>query len=175
MHIRFFFSPAWLLAGTLFITGCSPKFDWREVRGSDAPFTVLLPAKPATHTRPVNIGGTTVSMTMTAAEVDGVTFAVGTASLPNAAAAIAALPAMREALVRNINGKILRETGNAGAPLLGVEARGAHPQGNPQKTLVLHGQFVARDARVYQALVLGPEKQLSREAVDTFYESFKTH
>jgi hypothetical protein len=54
----------------------------------------MFPAKPASFTRTVDLDGMQVSMTMTAAEVDGATFAVGTAEAPDEAQARAALPAM---------------------------------------------------------------------------------
>ena len=80
-----------LMATLVALSACTPRFDWRSVRGTDAPYTILLPAKPSTHTRSVNLGGIQASMTMTAAEVDDVTFAVGSAELPDAAQAQAAL------------------------------------------------------------------------------------
>ena len=67
-----------LLAGAL-LAGCNPTYNWREVASQDGRFTALFPAKPTTFTRPVDVDGMRVQMTMTAAEVDGATFAVGTA------------------------------------------------------------------------------------------------
>lgn len=59
------------------LAGCTPGHDWREVRNSDAAFVVLMPAKPSTLTRQIDLDGVKVSMTMTAAEIDTVTYAVG--------------------------------------------------------------------------------------------------
>ena len=151
------------------LAACSPKFDWREVRGSAAPFVVLLPAKPASHTRTVNLDGIEVPMTMTAADVDGTTFAVGTAELPDAARAQQALVAMKTALVRNIGGTVYKETSSAPGTVpatLEVEAAGAESR-------ILLARFLANDKRVYQVIVVGKENTLSREAADTFFTSFK--
>lgn len=151
------------------LTACSPKFDWREVHGSSAPFVVLLPAKPASHTRTVNLDGLDVSMTMTAADVDGVTFAVGTAELADAATAQKALVAMKTALVRNIGGTVRTEKTSApGAnpATIDVEAAGVESR-------VLLARFVARDKHIYQVVVVGKEGALSREAADMFFTSFK--
>ena len=46
---------------------CSPKYDWRDFRSSEAPYAVLFPGKPATHTRNINLGGANVNMQMAAA------------------------------------------------------------------------------------------------------------
>lgn len=166
-----------LFAAILVLAACSPKFDWRTVRGNPVPFEVLLPAKPASITRPVDLGAARVDMTMTAAEVDGVSFAVGAAILPDAAGSGAALAAMKNGLVRNINGSIRRESGDvrqagkADAAPLEVEAVGRRaPNG---EELLLLARFFARDARVYQVLVLGPSNKVARTEAETFFSSFK--
>ena len=151
------------------LAACSPKFDWREVRGSATPFVVLLPAKPASLTRTVNLDGIEVSMTMTAADVDGATFAVGTAELPDEAKAQQALAAMKTALLRNIGGKVRKETASAPGAVpatIDIEAAGAESR-------VLFGRFVAKGRHIYQVIAVGKESALPREAVDTFLTSFK--
>ncbi|HYD78974.1 MAG TPA: hypothetical protein VEC06_04135 [Paucimonas sp.] len=154
----------------LCLAACTPRFDWREVRGTEAPYTVLMPAKPASHARPINLGGTQVVMTMTAAEVDGALFAVGTAVMPDAAAAGNALAAMKTALINNIGGTLKSEkaVAAAGTATLELEAVG----GGPQPRL-LFARLAASGTRVYQVVALGPEKALPREAVDTFLTSFQ--
>ena len=147
------------------LAACSPKFDLREVRGTSAPFVVLLPAKPATHTRPVNLDGISVDMTMTAADAGGVTFAVGTAELPDAAQAQHALAAMKTALVRNIGGTVRKETTPAPGTLE-VEAAGTDSR-------LLLARFIARDKRIYQVIAVGKESALPPEAAETFFTSFK--
>lgn len=167
-YFRFF-----LPAAAFLLAACSPEFNWRQVHGKPIAFEVLLPAKPATLTRPISLGEVRTDMTMTAAEVDGVTFAVGAARLDDAQAATAALPAMKAALVGNINGSIVRESGTAapGSEPLEVEARGKRAAGGPE--LLLLARFVAVDARIYQILVLGPADKLRRSEADTFLSSFK--
>ncbi|HJV83291.1 hypothetical protein [Noviherbaspirillum sp.] len=163
------FFKAACVACALLLAACSPKLDWREVRGSGAPFVVLLPAKPASYTRTVNLDGLQVSMTMTAAEVDKVVFAVGTAELPDVALTPKALNAMKTALVRNIGGTIKQEkvsqAGTAPATI-DIEASGTESR-------LLLARFLAKDKRVYQLVMLGKEGTLSREAADTFFGSFK--
>jgi hypothetical protein len=156
---------------------CSPTYNWREVTGADAAYVALFPAKPATHSRPINLDGIQVTMTMTAAEVDGVTFAIGSAQLPDPATVQPALNAMKTAMVRNIGGTIRREKSSASTaspiPSTEIEALGtpaAKPGGQP---MLLMARFVARNQRVYQVVVLGREQAVSREAAETFFASFK--
>jgi hypothetical protein len=159
------------------LLGCSPRYDWRDVRGADAPYTVLMPARPATHSRAVNIGGTQVMMTMTATEVDGVMFAVGTAEFPDPQQAIKALHAMKAALVSNIGGTLVHEklspTVNPFGLVIEFEATGNAAPGGGSGSRLLFGHLVASQHRVYQAIVLGGEKSLARDTVDTFLSSFK--
>jgi hypothetical protein len=157
-------------AAALVMLGCTPRYDWREVRGTDDSYSILLPAKPAALTRTINLDGVRVAMTMTAAEVDGVTFAVGSAQLPDAPAAQAALDKMKVALVKNINGGIKHEkrpTPGERMPTIELEARGDR-NGRP---LLLLARFVAKDRRAYQVVVAGPEKAVVREAAETFLTS----
>jgi hypothetical protein len=159
------------------LLACTPKFDWREVRGGDAPYSVMLPAKPMSQTRPIHLGDTQVVMTMTAAEAGDVTFAVGTAELLDAPAALSALTAMKTALVRNIGGTIRHEkalpAGTASA-MIEIDASGPPSDATDGQPRVLFARFVAQGRRVYQLVVTGRERAVSQEAVDTFFTSFKS-
>lgn len=163
-----------LLAGLLaagLTTACSPKFDWRDYRSPDAPYAVLFPGKPATQTREINLDGQQVKMNMAAAEIDGTTFAVGSAELPDAAKAQAAVLAMRTAMVKNLGATVTKEkaVGAKQQNAIEIEAKGSR---NGEAMLLL-GHFIAKDKRVYQVIVIGREKHMQQEAVDTFMTSFK--
>jgi hypothetical protein len=149
------------------ISACSPRFDWRDYRSSEAPYSVLFPGKPATHTRTVDLDGRAAAMTMTAAEVEGTIFAVGSATLADASQARHAIGAMRTAMVRNIGGSISKEAEREGG--LEVEAHGA----NNGRAMQLHGRFVAHGNLAYQVIVMGPETAVDAENIDTFIRSFK--
>lgn len=154
------------------LLACSPKFDWREVRSPAGPYLVVLPAKPATHAREINLDGLTVTMTMTGAEVDGATFAVGSVKLPQPTQATHALNAMKTALVRNINGTVTAEkTSNAGAGAAMIELEASGPLQQGRRLLL--ARFIAHGQHAYQLLVVGDERNVSREAADTFFTSFQ--
>lgn len=161
------------------LAACSPKFNWRDYNSPEAPFQVMFPDKPAVHTRSVDLDGMKVNMTMTAAEIDGTVFAVGTAEAPDAAKAEAALAAMKTALVNNIGATVKSEKTAKSASMAGANAtQGATididatgvKNGTPMR---LVGHFESRNKRFYQVIVLGKEKDLSKENVEQFMSSFK--
>lgn len=162
------------IAGALLLAACSPKFDWREVRGANAPFAVMLPAKPASHTRDIDLDGIKVAMTMTATEVDGVTFAVGSVELPDAPQAQKAALAMRTALTRNIGGTARHQktTLLGNIPVFEIEAIGPPAAGTNRPRLLL-ARFLAHGNRAYQLVVVGDEDAVARDTADVFFSSFK--
>jgi len=155
----------------LVLSACDPHYNWRDYRSKDAPYSVLLPGKPATHTRDVRLGELPVRMTMTAAEVDDVVFAVGSAELTDAAQVPAALLAMQTALARNIGATITSQAtvADGAQTTVSIEAKGMR-NGEPA---LLIGRFIARERRVYQVVVMGAERHIAREQVATFLDSFK--
>jgi hypothetical protein len=155
-----------LFLAALLLSGCNPTYNWRDYSSTDAPYRIMFPAKPATHTRAIDLNGMQVEMTMTAAEVEGVVFAVGTGVAPDAAQAQAARAAMKMALVRNLGARIEHES-TAGAAL-DVDALGA-ANGQPTK---LRGHFEARGKRFYQVIVMGKASAVSPENSDQFISSF---
>lgn len=174
------FSRAVLLCAgaALLLAACSPKFNWRQVQGNNAPYSVLLPAKPSTFTREVDLNGIKLSMTMTATEVDDTVFAVGSAKVVDPGQAAAALQAMKTALVKNINGSVTSEKasaiaggpqGNAGS--IDLEAIGSAAGGSQPKVLFAHLQ--SKEQYIYQVIVIGPQKSVTSENVEMFMRSFK--
>lgn len=158
------------------LSACNPTYNWREVRDTETAYSVTLPAKPASLSRPISLGGEQVTMTMTAAEVEDVTFAVGTAQLPDSEKARAALVAMKTALVNNIGGTIKWEKASDPAETpseIALEAIGTPGPNTGGQPRVLLARLIAKDKRVYQVVVMGKEKAISPEAVDTFFTSFK--
>ncbi|MYM98674.1 hypothetical protein [Duganella vulcania] len=162
-------SLALMLAAAL--SACSPQYDWRDYRSSDAPYAVLFPGKPASQTRSIQLDTLAVNMTMTAAEVNGVIFAVGSAQVPDAAQGPAAIEAMKTALVSNIGATVTSNKSSADGKqaTLDVEAKGSQNG----EAMRLIGHFVARDKRIYQVIVMGRDKNIVQDTVETYLGSFK--
>jgi len=162
-------SLALMLAAAL--SACSPQYDWRDYRSSDAPYAVLFPGKPASQTRSIQLDTLAVNMTMTAAEVNGVIFAVGSAQVPDAAQGPAAIEAMKTALVSNIGATVTSNKSSADGKqaTLDVEAKGSQNG----EAMRLIGHFIARDKRIYQVIVMGRDKNIVQDTVETYLSSFK--
>ena len=167
------------LLASFAVAACSPQYNWRDYSSQDAPFRVMFPDKPATHTRSVNLDGMNVNMTMTAAQVEGTMFAVGSAEAPDADQAEAALQAMKTGMVRNIGATIKSEKVAKAASASGatqtrsssidIEASGVQ-NGVPMR---LVGHFESRNKRFYQVIVMGKAKDVAPEQVEMFMASFK--
>jgi hypothetical protein len=175
-HYSRLFALSALCVLMLFLNGCDPTLNWREVRSDDAGYTALFPAKPTSFERAVNLDGLQVMMNMTAAEADGVSFAVATAIIEDEGQRAKALTAMQTAMLRNIRGEITeKKTVNVkgGATAIQIHATGQAGQAGPAGTpLVLFARFVMHENRVFQVIALGPKEKLSAEAADTFLSSF---
>ncbi len=163
------------VAGLMLLTACSPKFDWREIHVAQGQYVVAFPAKPSTETRDTRLAGHTVAMTMSSSRVDGITFAVASAAMPDAAQAKAALPVLKQALLGNIGGQIKQES----QPRLKqgegwqIEAAGSQQQQGKTQPLVIHARFIAHKQFIYQLAIMGPANGIARDHIDTFFTSFK--
>lgn len=119
-------------------------------------------------------------MTMVASEVDGVTFAVGSAELPDATQAQVSLAAMKTAMLNNISGTVKHEKvltmpqsiNASGGTVALTEIEASGPATNGQ-IRVLFARFLAKEKCVYQLVVIGPEKSVNPELAATFFSSFK--
>ncbi len=155
---------------------CSPKFNWREVRDDSTLYTVLMPDKPARLSRQIQLGQQTVTMHMSAAQIDRVSFAVGAVRLPDASGAQIALTMIKEGLVNNISGKITQEKTSAskinGKLIITTSLDISGIANNTPVRMIV--KLISHDVRVYQVLVAGPEKSINTDATDIFLNSFKT-
>lgn len=170
-----------LAPAAAWLAGCSPEHDWREIRADDVGVVVMLPARPARMTRPINLEGLALDMTMLGAQAREVAYTVGTVVLPDASAATRerALASMRAAMLRNIGGterasravRVARvdaagqRTGEVDA--IELEATGRMRE----RDAVLIARFVGLGAQAWQAVVLGPSPE--REHAAIFLESLR--
>jgi hypothetical protein len=161
------------------LAGCSPSYDWREVPGTAASYVASFPDKPASHSRAIDLNGAKVTMTMTAARVEDITFAVGSVPVADAKTALASIQAMKSAMVKNIGGTIRHEKLLPPAPnqlqVIDLEATGKPAGDKPGQPLILLARFIAKQDQAYQLIVIGPEQAVPREEADMFFSSFKTN
>jgi hypothetical protein len=74
-----------LMAFLVVSSACTPAFNWREVSFDQAGAAALLPCKPDRGTRPVQLAGQAVQMTMAGCEAGGAMFTVALVQVPQAA------------------------------------------------------------------------------------------
>lgn len=169
--MRFFYgcvavASLWLLAG------CYAELDWREVVSSEGKFKVLLPAKPAHTERVVELAGVPLRMQMLSVQREGLAFGVGYVSLPSPAVALAVAEAAREALLRNIDGRIVSEQR---IELRGAAAGGREliAQGTVDGTpMVLAARLIASRERFYQVVFIGRRDRAEKVDVSLYLGSF---
>jgi hypothetical protein len=175
MFLNKFFLIGFIAAIFIASTGCSPNFNWREVQGTDPSYTVLLPAKPSSHSRTVDLDGLRVTMTMTAAETDDVNFAVASIKVDDESQRHAALLTMQKAMLQNIHGDVVQQkviTLKDGTAMTEIHATGKTSAGRP---LSLFARFGEHGHNVFQVIALGPSDKLTSDIADTFLPSFTPH
>lgn len=163
----------------LSITACYPKFDWRKVQNdtSDAfmqggKFHVLMPGKPSRVSREIQLETRTVTMHMTAVQIDGVNFAVGAVNMSDATEARLAINQIKSGLLNNMRGPVSQDQTTA-TPVNGkLTLSDKFSATTPDSSMRMFGRLVTRDTWVFEVLVVGPTHAINQEAVDTFLESF---
>ncbi len=161
------------------LQGCSPEYNWREVRPAGLGFQVMFPGTPGAAKREVVIDGQKLVMSMSAAQAAGHSFSVGVVQLSNDSLL------NRERILAALRTQMLRNVGAAEPVSRPITVPVFDPQGRPSTPVAgvrieartdrqpnqLHGGFVARGDRVYQFLVIGQDPDL--EQVQTFIDSFR--
>lgn len=171
---------AWA-AAILSLGACTPQYNWREIHQVQGHYQVMLPAKPVSMSRAIDLDGLHVTMTMTGARVDEAVFTVGAVVLPDAEPATRerATAAMRRAMVRNLAGQ---ETGAVSVDVPVVDAGGRAVATARASRIEAEGRagdrpahmtatFVARGDRAWQAVSIAPS--LEGEAAKFFHDSLR--
>lgn len=157
------------------LSACFPTFDWRDVRGVDAPYTILMPAKPTQFSREITLADNVLTMQMSACDVSGISFAVGAVKLSDTSKGSAVLAAMKKGMVSNIRKSAGQDAASAqdSADSAGqerVEVEASAPNGDKLK---LVGRFLIRGEWAYQVVMLGSSKKMTETVIDTYLTSFK--
>ncbi len=156
------------------LAGCTPTFDWREVR-PDGALTLLFPCKPDRHQRRVPVDGRPADMVLLSCRSGEMVFGLSYVDT-EAARTGAVLQALQDALAANVG------AGAPGAvrPLPIAPVKGATPDPAARSIAVsgrssdgaavqAQGRFFRQGLRVYQATVVG--RQVDESAVESFFGS----
>lgn len=110
-----------LLMTLALLSACSPQYDWRMVTLGDGRVRAMLPDKPHTAEREFNFEGHEITFVLTSASVEGVSFTVGYADLPEGLRTDASA---RERLVRQTQASLYQNLGVT--PPASLPAAGEH-------------------------------------------------
>lgn len=163
------------MALSLFLlAACSPAFNWREVPNGDLAFIATFPDKPVSVTRELNLDSLTVNLTLQAAQVNGLYFAVGHIPLAGD------LQGRSEQLSQMLAQALANNVGQSGATLEDVrwqgitarkfEAEGTLPKG--EKALV-KAYFFERSGHLIEVVLMGPRSAMDELAVKQWFTGFK--
>lgn len=165
-----------LVAAALMLQACSPALNWRSVAVPEAGLTLSLPCKPERATRPVDLEGAMVDLTLVGCEADGATFAVSHMLLADPSQAGATLARWRAAMRARMRGGDELGADEAFVPAhalalpqsVRMTAQGTGPDGSP---VVAHAVWFARleggQARLYHAVIYA--RALRTAVADTFF------
>jgi hypothetical protein len=158
-------------AAVLCLAACSAELDWREFTSPEGRFAVLLPGRPARESREVMLGGVKTPMHMTSVQVSGMAFGVGYADLPPGADATRAVAEGRDALLRNIGGRVTAERpiDLDGARGIDLQAAGA-AQG---AAMHLAARLVVGGDRYFQAVLIARAERAGEVDPTLFPGSFR--
>ncbi len=156
--------------------GCSPAFNWREVRPDDTRLALLLPCKPDRAEKQVPLGGPPTSLAMLGCEAGGATFAVAVADVGDPARASEVLAQWQAVTLANMKAtpgttrtQALRLPGlKAPAQATLVSAEGRRADGS-----AVQGQaaYFADGSQVFQAVMY--TGKVNAEQAETFFSSLK--
>ena len=165
----------WLCVAALGLAqGCSPAFNWRDVRPDDTALSLLLPCKPDKAQQTVPIGGLPTALTLLGCDAGGAAFAVAVADVGQAAAVPAVLAQWQAATLAGIKAASPATTAMpvpgalaAPAPVL-VRALGQRPDGSAVHS---HALYFAHGTQVFQVVMLA--STVTPEAADMFFSSVR--
>jgi hypothetical protein len=155
-------------------TGCSPTFNWREVRAEPSGLKAMLPCKPDKGARRVPMAGREVELSVIGCDTGGATFAVLQAELAEPSGADEVLSQWNRATLANMKaeGSRARTFVPPGADPLPssqrVSAQGRRANGSPVRG---EAAYFARGRHVYQAVVYADDPQ--PDQLQPFFEGLK--
>lgn len=166
--------PVFLVLLVAFLQACSPAMNWREVPNTEAGYVATFPDKPAQVTRTLDLIGLKVPLTLHAAQVQGLYFAVGTVPLDGALKGH--LPELTQALAQALANNI-----NAGQaelkPLnwLGMQVGELRVSGvlKSGKTGFAHGRFFEHRGVLYEVLLMGDGAEPDADVLTQWFKGFR--
>lgn len=155
-----------LLVGVL--SGCYPKYNWRELSVADGLAVAAFPARIDTAQREIMLNDMKLTFVLKSAMIDQTVFSVGHAQLP-----MDSTPAQRQQAQRamatsltSAMGYPVSEEALAGEPFVLKSPKTEAP-------LIMYARVVLHYDVVLRQIVAGPPDELSPEIAQEFIRSLK--
>lgn len=163
-----------LAAATVALAACSPALDWRDVRPEGGQLQLLMPCRPSTQVRRVELAGASVMLSMSACAAGDRTWAVAFADAGDPARIPALLQALQAATAANLAAAAPQQQpasipgANPGGGARRVDLAGHLPDGRAVQVVML---LAARGTQVVQASVVG--ERLPAAELEPFVSSLR--
>ncbi|MEI6838992.1 MAG: hypothetical protein WCK56_14455 [Alcaligenaceae bacterium] len=155
-----------VLLSALWLAGCTPDYNWRELSVADDRAVVMFPSRVKTEQRTLQVEGMDLVFSLTSAAVDQAVFSVGYAPLDPKLE-----PVQIERLVRTFATALAARVGQppAAQAFTGeVFQFESVVAGQPSR---LMGRVLTHRGMLIQVVVSGPKKSLSIENATEFMRS----
>lgn len=169
--MRFLF---YALTAMATLVGCNPALNWRDVRPEGTQLGLLMPCKPDTVVKKVALAGQGRSLQLLGCDAAGLTFAVSSAEVADAAQIPTILTAWQQATLVNMKAakadsvSNLKIKGTAGTPAVWVKATGKRADGTAVRG---HAVYFAQGATVFQAVIYGAD--IKADVAETYFSGLK--
>jgi len=163
-----------LAGGTLVLAGCSPTYNWREIRWASAELKVLLPCKPDQGSRRMTLAGQDAEIQMMGCEAGAALFAIAHVHLGDADKIALAQAQWQTAMLGNMQAQ--------GTQMLPFQFKGASAQPQPVRlsaqgrrpdgsAVTAQGVWFVRGPHLYHAVIYADK--LSTEVAETFFSGIE--
>ena len=150
----------------LWLAGCTPEYNWRELTVADDRAIVMFPSRVKTEQRTIRVDGMDLVFSLTSAAVDQSVFSVGYAPLSSAldtAQTERLVQAFATALAARVGQPLMPQALNGDVFQLESVVAGQASR--------LLGRVLIHRGMLIQVVVSGPKKSLSKENATEFMRS----
>ncbi len=150
----------------LWLAGCTPEYNWRELTVADDRAIVMFPSRVKTEQRTIRVDGMDLVFSLTSAAVDQSVFSVGYAPLSSAldtAQTERLVQAFATALAARVGQPLMPQALNGDVFELESVVAGQASR--------LLGRVLIHRGMLIQVVVSGPKKSLSKENATEFMRS----
>ena len=158
----------WWLCLLVFLVGCTPEYNWREVEVADGRASLAFPARVQTEQRVVAVGDEKLSFRLTSASVNDAVFAVGYIKIPENMDSAQAGQVMRD-LVNSLASRVGKRAPDSAYASQVFELQ-TIVSGRPSR---MQARVLLHRGMLIQVVASGPSNILTQERANEFMRSLR--